>query len=205
MKKITIFEDDLPADVTFKGSVAVDTETMGLKWQRDRLCLVQLADGNGNAYLVKLQSGNYACPSLKALLWDKHIQKIFHYGRFDMAVLKHYLGVMPDNVYCTKIASRLVRTYTDRHGLKELVKELLGVDLSKQQQSSNWGAEDLTNDQMEYAASDVLYLHAAKAALDKMLQRERRVELAKQCFDFLPARVALDLAGWGEEDIFAHS
>ncbi|MCC6470314.1 MAG: ribonuclease D [Alphaproteobacteria bacterium] len=201
---IKLHQYDLPAGVRFAGSVAIDTETMGLHPHRDRLCLVQLSQGDGSAHLVQFPTPRYDAPNLKALLADPQVVKLFHFARFDIAVLQHYLGVTTQPVYCTKIASRLVRTFTDKHGLKDLVKELLDVDLSKQQQSSDWGAPDLTQEQMRYAASDVLHLHALKARLDGMLDREGRSELARACFAFLPFRAALDLAGWPEEDIFAH-
>jgi ribonuclease D len=195
---------DLPAGIDFGSSVAIDTETMGLNPHRDRLCLVQLSAGDGNAHMVQLRGDDYAAPNLKALLRNPQCLKIFHFARFDVAVLKHYLGVDTAPLYCTKIASKLVRTFTDRHGLKELVKELLGIDLSKQQQSSDWGAADLTAEQLNYAASDVLHLHALKRRLDEMLAREGRTELAQACFRFLPARAELDLLGWPETDIFEH-
>ncbi|MCC7046967.1 MAG: ribonuclease D [Alphaproteobacteria bacterium] len=201
---IKLHQYDLPAGVRFAGSVAIDTETMGLHPHRDRLCLVQLSQGDGNAHLVQFPTPRYDAPNLKALLTDPAVLKLFHFARFDVAVLQHYLGVTTQPVYCTKIASRLVRTFTDKHGLKDLVKELLDVDLSKQQQSSDWGAADLTQEQMRYAASDVLHLHALKNKLDLMLKRESRTDLAQACFAFLPYRAALDLAGWPEEDIFAH-
>ena len=201
---VTLHRGDLPADLDFGASVAVDTETMGLNPERDQLCVVQLSAGDGNAHVVQLDRGTYNAPNLRALMADQNVLKIFHFARFDVAMLQRYLGVVTSPVYCTKVASRLVRTYTDRHGLKDLVKELANVDLSKQQQSSDWGARDLTEAQLAYAASDVLYLHEVKAVLDGMLAREGRVELAKACFAFLPVRAALDLAGWPEEDIFAH-
>jgi ribonuclease D len=195
---------DLPAGLSFGASVAIDTETMGLDPHRDRLCLVQLSAGDGVSHLVQFAKGRYDAPNLKALLTDRQVLKIFHFGRFDIAMLQQYLGVTTRPVYCTKIASRLVRTFTDRHGLKDLVRELLGVELSKQQQSSDWGASELTDEQLRYAAADVLHLHALKAKLDDMLAREGRSELARACFEFLPTRAALDLGGWGAEDIFAH-
>ena len=202
---IRLHQGDLPADFAPSGSVAVDTETLGLRPHRDRLCLVQVSRGDGSADLVQLGPGDYHAPRLKGLLADPGVLKIFHFARFDLAVLFHYLGVMPQPVYCTKIASRLTRTYTDRHGLKDLVKELLGVDLSKQQQTSDWGAPALTEPQLAYAASDVLHLHALKDKLDGLLAREARTDLAEACFAFLPVRARLDLAGWADEDIFAHS
>ncbi len=201
---VHLHRGDLPADLAFPGTVAIDTETMGLHPHRDRLCLVQLSAGDGVCHLVQLASGAYEAPRLKALLADPATVKLFHFARFDVAVLRHYLGVVTAPIYCTKIASKLVRTFTDRHGLKDLCKELLGVELSKQQQSSDWGAEDLTDEQLRYAASDVLHLHALRERLDAMLAREGRTELAAACFHFLPSRALLDLAGWPEEDIFAH-
>ena len=202
---IRLHRGDLPDLARYKGSVAIDTETMGLDPHRDRLCVVQLSPGDGSADVVQMPLGAADAPNLKKLLGDPSIVKIFHYARFDVAALFNALGVMPTPVYCTKIASRLVRTYTDRHGLKDLVKELLGVDLSKQQQSSDWGAADLTEAQVAYAASDVLHLHALRDKLDIMLARENRAELAAACFGFLPYRARLDLSGWAAEDIFAHS
>jgi ribonuclease D len=201
---IHLHKNDLPANISFGSIVAVDTETMGLNPQRDRLCLIQLSDGKGDAHLVQFEPGKYAAPNLRKLLSDNSVTKLFHFARFDMAALMAYLGVMTGPVYCTKIASRLCRTFTDRHGLKELVKDLAGTEISKQQQTSDWGAAELTKEQLEYAASDVLYLHAIKAKLDEMLVREGRRDVAEACFAFLPVRVALDLAGWPETDIFAH-
>ncbi|HTZ37698.1 MAG TPA: ribonuclease D [Stellaceae bacterium] len=195
---------DLPEGVVFGATVAVDTEAMGLNPHRDRLCLVQLSAGDGHAHLVQLAPGGYAAPRLKALLADRAVTKLFHFARFDMATIQQHLGVMPAPVYCTKIASRLARTFTDRHGLRDLCKDLLGIDLSKQQQSSDWGADTLTEEQLRYAASDVLHLHALRAKLDAMLAREGRTELARAAFDFLATRVLLDLEGWAEQDIFAH-
>ena len=195
---------DLPEGLMFGDSVAIDTEAMGLNPHRDRLCLVQLSRGDGDAHLVQLAAGCYDAPNLKRLLGDPAILKLFHFARFDIAMLYHYLGVMPQPLYCTKIASRLVRTFTDRHGLRDLCKDLLGVELKKEQQSSDWGAASLTDEQQRYAASDVLHLHALRARLDTMLVREHRTELARSCFEFLPARALLDLAGWAEQDIFAH-
>ena len=199
-------EEDLPADVTFTdGPIAVDTEAMGLVPGRDRLCLVQLSDGTGDEHLVRFKSdSDYSAPNLKALLGDPNRLKLYHFARFDLAAIRHYLGVMAAPVYCTKTASRLIRTYTDRHGLKELVRELLGQEISKQQQSSDWGAGELSDAQKEYAASDVRYLHQLRTILDERLIRENRMGLAQACFDFLPARAELDLAGWPEIDIFAH-
>ena len=203
---VYLHEEDLPADVLGEGPVAIDTETMGLITPRDRLCLVQISDGRGDEHLVRFAPGSdYAAPNLRAVIADPNRLKLFHFGRFDIAALQHYMGVLAAPVYCTKIASRLVRTYTDRHGLKEIVRELLGVEVSKQQQSSDWGAPVLSDAQREYAASDVRYLHALMAQLDVRLAREGRTELAKACFDFLPHRAMLDLAGWPETDIFAHA
>ena len=196
---------DLPNLNGYKGSVAIDTETMGLDHSRDRLCVVQLSPGDGSADVVQIAAGQKDAPNLKTLLADPSILKIFHFARFDLGSLYKAFGVMPAPVYCTKIASRLSRTYTDKHGLKDLVRELTGADMSKQQQSSDWGGEQLSDAQIAYAASDVLYLHELKTKLDVMLAREGRTELAEACFRFLPDRVRLDLAGWGAEDIFAHS
>ncbi len=200
---VEVHRADLPEGLAFGPEVAIDTETMGLKPGRDRLCLVQLSAGDGNAHLVQIVPGTDA-PNLTALLADPATLKLFHFARFDVAMLSRGLGVMAQPIYCTKIASKLARTYTDRHGLKDLCRELLGVDLSKQQQSSDWGAATLSPEQIAYAASDVLHLHALKARLDAMLAREGRSALAEACFDFLPTRAALDLAGWAEDDIFAH-
>lgn len=201
---ITLHKNDLPAGLSFGASVAVDTETLGLNVNRDRLCLVQLSAGDGNAHLVQFDGSDYAAPNLKALLSDKSVLKIFHYARFDIAVLEKYLGVVAAPIYCTKIASKLVRTYTDRHGLKDLVGELVGVELSKQQQSSDWAASDLSQQQLAYAASDVLHLHALKAKLDHMLARQGRTHFAEAAFGFLTTRAQLDLAGFDDDDIFAH-
>jgi ribonuclease D len=201
---IKLHKNDLPAGLGFGSSVAVDTETMGLKPHRDRLCVVQLSGGDGNAHLVQLDGTDWSAPNLKALLANPAVLKIFHFARFDVGVLAHHLGVVTEPVYCTKIASRLVRTYTDRHGLKDLCAELLGVELSKQQQSSDWGADKLTDQQRHYAASDVLYLHALKAKLDAMLEREGRQAYAEAAFQFLATRAHLDLAGFEDVDIFAH-
>lgn len=200
---IKLHKGDLPAGVTFGASVAVDTETLGLNPHRDRLCLVQLSAGDGSAHLVQIDAANTAT-NLKALLTNPKVLKIFHFARFDMATLEKHLGVMTEPVYCTKIVSKLVRTYTDRHGLKDLSGELLGIEMSKQQQSSDWGASELTQQQLAYAASDVLHLHAIKAKLDAMLDREDRRAHAEAAFRFLPTRARLDLAGFGEDDIFAH-
>jgi ribonuclease D len=201
---IKLHKNDLPAGLAFSGSVAIDTETLGLKPHRDRLCLVQLSAGDNTAHLVQLDGKDWSAPRLKALLLDPSVLKIFHFGRFDIAMLAQHLGVIAQPVYCTKIASKLARTYTDRHGLKDLCGELLGVELSKQQQSSDWGADKLTDQQKHYAACDVLYLHALKAKLDAMLAREGRTAAAEACFGFLPERARLDLAGFEDEDIFAH-
>jgi ribonuclease D len=201
---IKLYKGDLPAGLDFGSSVAVDTETLGLVPRRDKLCLVQLSSGDGNAHLVQLDRSTYDAPNLKALFAEPSITKIFHYARFDVAVIRHYLGVDTGPLYCTKIASRLTRTYTDRHGLKDLIKELLGIELNKQQQSSDWGAHVLSDAQKQYAAQDVIYLHELKARLDQMLAREGREAVARACFDFIPTRAALDLLGWTEEDVFAH-
>lgn len=202
---VHLHQEDLPADVLAPGPVAVDTETMGLITPRDRLCLVQISDGRGDEHLVRFAPGSdYAAPNLRAVLADPERLKLYHFARFDLAAIKHYIGVTAAPVYCTKTASRLIRTYTDRHGLKELVRELLGQEVSKQQQSSDWGASDLSEAQKDYAASDVRYLHAMRKILDERLAREGRTALAQACFDFLPARAELDLAGWPEIDIFAH-
>ncbi len=200
-----LHQGDLPDGLSFGASVAVDSETMGLRIGRDPLCVVQLSDGKGDAHLVQLDRATYDCPNLKRLLTDPEVLKIFHFGRFDIAMFALHLGVTTGPVYCTKIASKLARTYTDRHGLKDVTKELVGVDISKAQQSSDWGAATLTPEQQAYAASDVLNLHAIRARLDMMLDREGRIELARACFDFLPARALLDVAGWEDVDIFAHS
>ncbi|MDQ0470239.1 ribonuclease D [Labrys wisconsinensis] len=202
---IRFHRGDLPGLERYRGIAAIDTETLGLNPHRDRLCVVQLSPGDGSADVVQIPAGGSDAPNLKQLLADPAVTKIFHYARFDVAVLYHAFGVMTGSIYCTKIASKLVRTYTDRHGLKDLARELLGVELSKQQQSSDWGAADLTEAQLAYAASDVLHLHELKAKLDAMLAREGRAALAKACFDFVPARALLDLEGWAETDIFAHS
>ncbi|MGD9868287.1 MAG: ribonuclease D [Hyphomicrobiales bacterium] len=203
--KVHLHKGDLPENVTFGTSVAIDTETLGLNPLRDRLCLVQLSSGDGTAHLVQFPAGDsYAAPRLKMLLTEGKVLKLFHFARFDLAALMQHLGVMPEPVYCTKIASKLTRTFTDRHGLKDLCRDLLGVELSKQQQSSDWGAAKLTPEQLNYAASDVLHLHKLQEKLDAMLEREGRTALAQACFKFLPARARLDLAGWAEDDIFAH-
>jgi ribonuclease D len=201
-----LHDGDLPAGALLGAAeVAIDSETMGLRLGRDPLCVVQLSDGKGDAHVVQLRRPGYEAPNLKRLLTDPTVTKLFHYGRFDIAMFYLHLGVVTGPVYCTKIASKLARTYTDRHGLKDVTKELLGADLSKAQQSSDWGAPQLTEEQVSYAASDVLHLHALKARLDVMLEREGRMELARACFAFLPHRALLDVAGWEDVDIFAHS
>jgi ribonuclease D len=202
--KIHLYKGDLPASLDLGSLVAVDTETLGLNPNRDRLCLAQLSAGDDVCHAVQFAPGEYAAPNLKKLLADPAVTKLFHFARFDIAMFKRYLGIEVKPVYCTKIASKLVRTYTDRHGLKDLVRELLGIDLNKEQQSSDWGAAELSERQLAYAANDVAYLHQLKVALDAMLARERRAHLAKACFDFLPTRAELDLEGWEETDIFAH-
>jgi ribonuclease D len=204
LANITLHRGDLPAEVEFGASVAIDTETLGLDPHRDRLCLVQFSAGDGSAHLVQFAPAAFAAPRVRALLADPGVLKIFHFARFDVAMLKRYLDVLTGPIYCTKIASKLVRTYTDRHGLKDLCRELLGIELAKEQQSSDWGAPNLTPEQLRYAASDVLHLHALKTKLDAMIEREGRGALAKACFDFLPARAELDLAGWSQQDIFEH-
>jgi ribonuclease D len=202
--KIKLHQGDLPDGLDLGSVVAIDTETLGLNPQRDRLCLAQLSAGDGVCHAVQFAAGQYAAPNLKKMLADPGVTKLFHYARFDIGMFRQYLGVDCKPVYCTKIASRLVRTYTDKHGLKDLVRELLGVDISKEQQSSDWGAKELSEKQLSYAAGDVAYLHQLKTILDTMLAREGRTHLAKACFDFLPSRAALDLAGWEDIDIFAH-
>jgi ribonuclease D len=199
-----VYQNDLPDGLDLGASVAIDCETMGLNPHRDRLCVIQLSSGDGDAHLVQIAQDQTTAPNLTHLLTDPKILKLFHFGRFDIAVMLHRFGVMTAPVYCTKIASKLVRTYTDRHGLKNLLQELLNIDISKQQQSSDWGADTLTKAQIDYAASDVLYLHRLKSALDIMLAREGRTQTAQACYDFLPHRAALDLAGWPEIDIFSH-
>ena len=205
-RNVSVFlhKDDLPESAGFNGAIAVDSETMGLSLVRDPLCLVQLSDGGGEAHLVQVDRSSYDAPRLKKVLTDQSRLKLFHFARFDVAMFMRDLSVVTTPIYCTKIASRLARTYTDRHGLKDLVKELLGRDVSKEQQSSDWGADELSDAQIAYAASDVVHLHALKEKLDMMLEREGRAEIAQACFDFLPSRAALDLAGWDEEDIFSH-
>jgi ribonuclease D len=202
---IRLHRGDLPDLSAYQGSVAIDTETMGLDPNRDRLCVVQLSPGEGSADVVQIASGQTRAPNIEKLLADVSVTKLFHFGRFDIGILAKTFGVMAQPVYCTKIASRLARTYTDKHGLKDLARELIGVDLSKQQQSSDWGAEELSDAQVAYAASDVLHLHALREKLDSMLAREGRSEIAAACFRFLPERVRLDLAGWAQQDIFSHS
>ena len=201
---IHVYDHDLPSGLDLGPVVAIDSETMGLLPHRDRLCLVQLSSGDGNAHLVRIRDQKTPAPNLTAMLADPNVEKLFHFGRFDIAVMAHRFGVLARPVFCTKIASKLVRTYTDRHGLKALCQEILGVDLSKQQQSSDWGADELTDAQAEYAASDVLYLHQLKAEFVERLAREGRTEMAEAAFRYLPDRAALDLAGWAETDIFAH-
>lgn len=202
---IRLHKHDLPDTYKAGDSVAIDTETMGLNPHRDRLCLVQISTGDGTADLVQISQDQDAAPNLARVLNDRNVLKLFHFARFDVAVLLHRFGALTSPIYCTKIASRLVRTYTDRHGLKELCRELIDVDISKQQQSSDWGADELSDAQQAYAASDVLYLHALKEQLDERLEREGRAEIAQNCFNFLPTRARLDLMGWPETDIFAHS
>ncbi|WP_299837354.1 ribonuclease D [uncultured Jannaschia sp.] len=202
---VTLHRNDLPDDLDLGASVAIDCETMGLNPHRDRLCLVQLSAGDGDAHLVQIGFGQTSAPNLERLLADTSVLKLFHYGRFDIAAMFHAFGALAQPVWCSKIASRLVRTYTDRHGLKALLSELLGEDISKLQQTSDWGAPDLTEAQLAYAASDVLYLHRLKVELDARLEREGRMEIAQACFDFLPTRAKLDLIGYPETDIFAHS
>ncbi len=197
-------QQDLPSNLVIPGDLAIDTETMGLNTHRDRLCLLQLSNGNGDAHLVHFTDNQYACPNLRKLLLNTTATKIFHFARFDVAAIEHYLKISLTNIFCTKIASRLARTYTDSHGLKELCRELLGVQISKQQQSSDWGNKILSKEQQEYAASDVLYLHQLRDILVTMLKRENRLSLAHTCFDFIPTRASLDLAGWHELDIFSH-
>lgn len=202
---VYLHEGDLPDGLSFGSSVAVDSETLGLRFRRDPLCVVQLSAGDGDAHVVRLNRPTYDCPNLKALMADPDVLKIFHFGRFDIGMIQLHLGTETGPVYCTKIASKLARTYTDRHGLKDVAREMAGIDLSKAQQSSDWGAAELSPAQLEYAASDVLHLHAIKARLDMMLEREGRMALAQACFDFLPVRARLDLEGWEDIDIFAHS
>ena len=200
-----LYQNDLPDGLDLSPVVAIDCETMGLNPQRDRLCVIQMSGGDSNSHIVQVEMGQTQAPNLCAMLQNPDVLKVFHFGRFDIAAMYHTFGALAAPVYCTKIASRLARTYTDRHGLKNLCQELIGVDISKQQQMSDWGAETLTDAQLEYAASDVLYLHRLREALDERLAREGRIEMAQACFDFLPMRAKLDLAGWPETDIFAHS
>ncbi len=202
--RVTVYKDDIPTELAINGDIAIDTETMGLNFHRDRLCLVQISNGDGNAYLVQFNGKDYSAPNLKKLLSDESRGKIFHYARFDLAVLKKYLEVDINNVFCTKIASKLTRTYTDSHGLKDLCRELLGITISKQQQSSYWSAEELSEEQKEYAAKDVTYLHSIRTILTKRLIDLNRAHIAHKLFEFLPARVELDLIGWNDVDIFAH-
>jgi ribonuclease D len=204
MNNITLHKGDLPASVSFGKEIAVDTEAMGLNLQRDALCVVQLSAGDGTAHVIQLDR-SFNCPNLKALMADTSKLKIFHFARFDVAMMKHWLGIDCAPIWCTKIASKLCRTYTDRHGLKDVSREIAGVDMSKAQQSTDWGAAELTDAQLQYCANDVLHLHEIKAGLEAMLKREGRMELAQACFDFLPVRAELDLQGWPETDIFAHS
>ncbi len=204
MNKITLHKGDLPANLDLGSVIAVDTEAMGLNPARDALCVVQLSSGDGSAHVVQLQR-DYNCPHLKAMLENPNILKIFHFARFDVAMMQRWLGIACAPIWCTKIASKLARTYTDRHGLKDVTREIAGVNMDKAQQSSDWGAADLSDAQIQYAASDVLHLHAIKSGLENMLRRENRIELAQACFEFLPTRAHLDLAGWGDNDIFAHS
>ena len=203
--KNQVYKGDLPNNLDLGRVVAIDCETMGLNPKRDRLCVVQLSSGDGNAHLVQVNKGQTSAPNLCRMLEDPNVLKLFHFGRFDIAAMFEAFGALTAPVYCTKIASRLIRTYTDRHGLKNLLQELLAIDISKQQQSSDWGAKRLSKAQIEYAASDVLYLHQLRESLNQMLIREGRMEVAKSCFDFLPTRAQLDLAGWPDTDIFAHS
>lgn len=203
--KIQFFKDDIPSDLVISGDLAIDTEAMGLNNLRDRLCLVQIGDQLGNIYLIQIDKEIKECPNLRKLLENPQTQKIMHFARFDVAVIMHYLNIEMENIFCTKIASRLVRTYTDMHGLKELCREFLGIQISKQQQSSDWGQEELSKDQKLYAASDVIYLHKLRDLLTDLLIREERIDLAKNCFKFIPTRARLDIAGWPEIDIFSHS
>jgi ribonuclease D len=201
---ITLYKGDLPDHVRLEGDIAIDTEAMGLNNRRDRLCVVQLSTGDGNAHLVQFERDRYDAPNLKRLLSNPQTTKLFHFARFDVSIMRLYLGVLVQPIYCTRTASRLARTFTDRHGLKDICRDLLAKEISKQQQSSDWGATDLSSEQKEYAANDVLFLHQLRDKLDVMLEREGRAELAKACFNFIPVRAMLDLSGWAEEDIFAH-
>jgi len=198
------YKNDIPTTLFFKDSIAIDTETMGLNISRDRLCLIQISNGDGNAHIIQFEKNQYNAPNLKKLLSDSAIQKIFHFARFDMATIEHYLGVEIKNIYCTKIASKLIRTYTDSHGLKSICEELLGIEISKKQQSSDWGNSDISEKQIDYAASDVLHLHALRDKLNKMLIRENRMDIFQACLEFLPTRIKLDLEGFASLDIFAH-
>ena len=204
IKNIKLYKNDLPLNVTFKGSIAIDTETMGLNINNDRLCLVQISDKEGNSHIVQFIKNCYDAPNLRKILEDKNILKIFHYARFDIAVIKKNLGIMCESIYCTKIASKLARTFTDRHGLKDLCKDLLKIDINKHNQTSDWGHDSLTESQLEYAANDVIYLHEIKNKLDKIIKREGKEYLAQACFKFLPTRAEFDLLGWQEKDIFQH-
>ena len=203
--KVTVYKNDLPNDFHLPGDLAIDTETMGLKFHRDRLCVLQMSNGDGDSYLVHFDGNDYSAPNLKKLLNDENRGTIFHYARFDVAVIKKYLNVDIKNIFCTKIASKLVRTYTDHHGLKDLCHELLSISISKQQQSSYWGASELTDDQKEYAAKDVVYLHSLRAILSERLIENKRSKLAHKLFEFLPTRAELDIIGWNDMDIFAHN
>ena len=205
VKNIKLYKNDLPLNIKFKGSIAIDTETMGLNINSDRLCLIQISDEEGNPYIVQFQKNCYDAPNLKKILKDENILKIFHYARFDIAVIKKNLGIMCKSIYCTKIASKLARTFTDRHGLKDLCRDLLKVDLNKQSQTSDWGNDNLSSNQLEYAANDVIYLHKIKNKLDKMIKREGKQNLAKACFEYLPTKAEFDLLGWHDKDIFQHS
>ena len=205
VKNIKLYKNDLPSDIKFKDSIAIDTETMGLNINNDRLCLVQISDENGNSHIIQFLKNNYDAPNLKKILNDKNILKIFHFARFDVAIIKKNLGIMCNPIYCTKIASKLARTFTDRHGLKDLCKNLLKIDINKQNQTSDWGNDNLTEDQIEYAAGDVIYLHEIKNKLDKIIEREGKQNLAKSCFKFLATRVEFDLLGWQDKDIFQHT
>ena len=204
IKNIKLYKNDLPKNINFNESIAVDSETMGLNINNDRLCLIQISDGNGDSYIVQFLKNCYDAPNLKKILDDESILKIFHYARFDVAIIKKNLGIMCKPIYCTKIASKLARTFTDRHGLKDLCKDLLKIDLNKQSQTSDWGNENLTENQLEYAANDVLYLHEIKNKLDKIIEREGKQHLAKACFKFLETRAEFDLLGWQDKDIFEH-
>lgn len=205
MTQIIVFKNDIPADLNLVGDIAIDTEAMGLQLQRDRLCTVQFCDSEGKAYIVQFDGKKYESPNLAKILTDNRRQKIFHFARFDIAIIEYYLGIKIEKIFCTKIASRLVRTYTDSHGLKELVRELLGIQISKHQQSSDWGALELSKEQKEYAITDVIYLHKLRDILTDMLIREKRMEIAQEMFAFLPTRARLDIMGWPEIDLFAHS